>query len=92
MLAPPKVADKPSHWTNPERLSFHEKVALYKQSAQEESNRKSPARPGSAKDTGSVQKGTAALPVKRTSSDGTVQPTGVYESMQLKGSGLTLKR
>lgn len=84
MLAPPKVADKPTHWTSPERLSFHEKVALYKRSEQEESGRKSPSRPGSAKDSGNKQKGTGVLPVKRTSSDGgTVQPTGMYENMQL---------
>jgi len=89
--APPKVADKPTHWTSPERLSFHEKVALYKRSEQEESGRKSPSRPGSAKDPGNKQKGTGVLPVKRTSSDGgTVQPTGKEEHLKDRTDNMPL--
>jgi len=89
--APPKVADKPTHWTSPERLSFHEKVALYKRSEQEESGRKSPSRPGSAMDPGSKQKGTGVLPVKRTSSDGgTVQPTGKEEHLKDRTDNMPL--
>ena len=87
--APPKVADKPSHLIDPEKLSFQAKITMYKKVAQDEAAhmfvpRQAGAKPSAsakespnAKELGSKQTMATVPPVQRSPSDGAVQPSGM---------------
>jgi hypothetical protein len=95
-VAPPKVPEKPTAYVSPEKLSFHEKLALHKKVADSSTGPavapSVPTRPKSGSDASKRQRPFSTMviaeepesPLKRTLSEGEMETEAAVEGAKIE--------